>query len=664
MARHKEETSSWEISLDPFAKLTWEDLEEWAGGRIVSRGRSYQRRGAVLDLKRTGDGALVAWVLGSRRYATWVGIQGKNKLESECTCPYSMNCKHAVAAVLEYLHGMRKEIVIGQLEEDDPRIQQLDVLEKEFDIEEYEEGAQEEEENVRVHSRDSKSKTASLRQHLEEQSKAELLSLVIELADTYQEVRQFLKDRRMLAPGQTQKILQTIRREIRGLEEPAWGDYRDGAPEARTERLEAALRALVETGQAGAALPLGQELLHAGSRAIQYEHDGESWDAISACLDILFRALDTASMSPADQVEWALDMALADEYTLCDAGLEYLWEKGYKRSDWSAASDRLAQRLEAIGSPAGEDSFSYRYKRDQIANWLIDALEKAGRQDEIIPLCEREARITFSYNRLVDRLIAARRWEEAGRWCRLGIETAPSRYPGIEAQLREQLQTIYIGSGNAIAGLAIQAEEFFAEPSLSGFQALCKAARKACIGEGVEEWGRHFLETGRRPGVGRKNEIDPEMDWPLPASEVEVPAHPKAFEGPKTELLIRLAIAEKNPDEVLKWYDSASRKRGLFGLYGPNLDTEVAEAVKSAHPDRAIAIWKEAAAEQIARVEVRGYEAAVPYLREIKSAFNRTDRDQEWEEYLASLRQQNRRRPRCLELLDRLERGRRRIIDS
>ena len=214
-------------------------------------------RWAVLDLKRTGDGALVAWVLGSRRYATWVSIQGKNKLESECTCPYSMNCKHAVAAVLEYLHGMRKEIVIGQLEEDDPRLQQLDVLEEEFDIEEYEEGAQEEEENVRVHSRGSKSKTASLRQHLEEQSEAELLSLVVELADTYQEVRQFLEDRRMLASGQTQKILQTIRREISGLEEPAWGDYRDGAPEARMEGLEAALRALVETGQAGGGAATG-----------------------------------------------------------------------------------------------------------------------------------------------------------------------------------------------------------------------------------------------------------------------------------------------------------------------------------------------------------------------------------------------------------------------
>jgi hypothetical protein len=28
---------------DPFADLTWDDLEAWAGSTIVSRGRGYQR---------------------------------------------------------------------------------------------------------------------------------------------------------------------------------------------------------------------------------------------------------------------------------------------------------------------------------------------------------------------------------------------------------------------------------------------------------------------------------------------------------------------------------------------------------------------------------------------------------------------------------------------
>ncbi len=131
-----------------------------------------------------------------------------------------------------------------------------------------------------------------------------------------------------------------------------------------------------------------------------------------------------------------------------------------------------------------------------------------------------------------------------------------------------------------------------------------------------------------------------------------------------TEVLLQLAIAEKKPNEVLKWYDHASREKDAPGLYGFSLDDEVAEAVKSTHPDRAVAIWKEFAEKQIARVQASGYQAAVPYLRKVMNALTRTRRKREWQEYLAALRQQNSRRPRCLEELDRLEGGRRPIIDS
>ncbi|NOQ22068.1 MAG: hypothetical protein GQ565_05385 [Candidatus Aegiribacteria sp.] len=33
-----------------FAGLTWEDIDEWAGDRIASRGRSYQENGYVSAL--------------------------------------------------------------------------------------------------------------------------------------------------------------------------------------------------------------------------------------------------------------------------------------------------------------------------------------------------------------------------------------------------------------------------------------------------------------------------------------------------------------------------------------------------------------------------------------------------------------------------------------
>ncbi len=42
--------------LDRFSDLTWNDIEEWADGKIVSRGKDYQRKGYVTDLVSSSDG--------------------------------------------------------------------------------------------------------------------------------------------------------------------------------------------------------------------------------------------------------------------------------------------------------------------------------------------------------------------------------------------------------------------------------------------------------------------------------------------------------------------------------------------------------------------------------------------------------------------------------
>ena len=261
MARQKKKTTKKQKPSDPFSKLTWEDLEEWAGAVIVGRGRPYQRNGAVENLARTKNGTLVAWVRGTRRYATQVRIEGKKSLESACTCPYWATCKHAVAVVLEYLECLKTDSAIGEIDEDDPRLLRLEAIEDEDD--EFEEFAEEEEEeNGRSgRSKPKKSKTASLRPYLQKQTKADLVALVIELADAHDAVRQLLADRRDVASGQTDKILQTIRREISALEEPVWDDYGNGPSDVNVDRLKAALKGLVQAGQADAALRLGPELL-------------------------------------------------------------------------------------------------------------------------------------------------------------------------------------------------------------------------------------------------------------------------------------------------------------------------------------------------------------------------------------------------------------------
>jgi uncharacterized Zn finger protein len=57
---------------NPWARLTWDDLDRWAGARSISRGRGYQR--AVSELAMSADGQLLAWVQGTHRYATTVEL--------------------------------------------------------------------------------------------------------------------------------------------------------------------------------------------------------------------------------------------------------------------------------------------------------------------------------------------------------------------------------------------------------------------------------------------------------------------------------------------------------------------------------------------------------------------------------------------------------------
>jgi uncharacterized Zn finger protein len=64
--------------------VTWEELEDWAGATIAKRGQAYHRDGRVHELAYIDDGALLAWVQGTARYATLVDYD-EGELYSECT---------------------------------------------------------------------------------------------------------------------------------------------------------------------------------------------------------------------------------------------------------------------------------------------------------------------------------------------------------------------------------------------------------------------------------------------------------------------------------------------------------------------------------------------------------------------------------------------------
>lgn len=115
---------------DMFKQLTWSDIKAWAGINVTSRGQRYQCSLEVQELACTSNSGLLAWVKGTKTYATLVDIE-EEELTSACTCPYEDVFKHAVAVVLEYLEKLNQNIQVPTVAEGDPRLTLLENTQEE-----------------------------------------------------------------------------------------------------------------------------------------------------------------------------------------------------------------------------------------------------------------------------------------------------------------------------------------------------------------------------------------------------------------------------------------------------------------------------------------------------------------------------------------------------
>ena len=640
---------------DLFERLDWDDLEQWAGSKILSRGQGYQRSHRVKELAQTQTGALVAWVYGGQKYATEVDFED-GELISVCTCPYGDNCKHAVAVVLEYLDQLKKNREVLQITGQDQRIALLqgfvDEEDREVDDEEGEEA-----DTIHLASpKSGKSIPPNLKSFIEEQTKEQLITLLKDLSERYPSVREDLQDRQNLSKGSVKRLVSAARKEIHELSSnPGWRNHWNNegyVPDY--SRVKDRLESLLANGHADEVVVLGKELLEAGIRQVEMSDDeGETGIEISSCLDIVFLALPQSSLSPVDQMLWAIDAELKDDYKLC-YGSESFWENEQKASDWSIVADKLITRLSEFKLEKGEDGFSKNYRRDRLSDWIIQALENAGRHEEIIPVCEQEAVKTGSYPRLVDALRKAKRLGEAEQWIFKGIKATQKQWPGIAKQLKDTLREMREKEGDWLKATAFRAEDFIQSSSLPTFQDTKQAAEKAKVWPEVQAAALRYLETGKVP------QSDP--SWPLPETGVKEDRETRKNEFPMIDVLIDIAIEEKRPNDVLKWYDHNKSKKRIFWGGGGYQEDKIAGAVVDLYPDRAIAIWKNLAEKQIALTQPKAYETAALYLKKVHHFLKKLERESDWKSYLSELRQANARKKRLIQILDRLES--RRIIDG
>jgi uncharacterized Zn finger protein len=626
-------------------------LRAWAGEAVFKRGQDYELRGRVRELAATAEGGLVAWVQGSVRYATRVILRA-DQLTSDCTCPYGGTCKHAVAVALAYLNRPEQAPPLPVAAPHDPRLallEQTAAAAAELLVPAAAPAAQ---------PGAGAAQEPTLQAFLVTHTQAELVALLIELAQRFPEVREALAVRQMLASDDAGQLeAEVLGRIIAATAEPGWRNRWDGdGHKPDYAPVYDGLKLLLDQGHADAVVRLGEHLLEAGISQVEQSHDdGETAIAVASCLSVVFRALPASSLEPDEQISWAIDALLRDPYDLCHGARDVL-EQPYPPAAWSMVADGLLSRLASL--PAGAGDFSREYRRRQVADFAILALEEAGRDAEIIPLCEREAEGGSGYQRVVERLLAAGRRAEAEQWARTGIAATARQYPGIASALREMLYTLRGEADDWAMVAALRAEAFFDSPSLGALGALEAAAAQAGVAQAVRLAALHFLETGQLPlrEVRSVGGARPPA-WPLPETGIPAagsqdeakPLRRYPLQFPQLGLLIELAISEGRPAEVLRWYD----RRGAARQAHIN-DDSVADAIAQAYPERAAAIWQGLAEACIAQTNPAAYEEAALFLRKLRRVWAEHGKAAEWRGYVEQLRATNKRKRRLVETLDAL----------
>ncbi len=565
-------------------ELTESDVRRWTDERSFGRGRGYFRGGYILNPRRQGD-TLEARCQGSRPqpYRVEITLGPDGITSGECSCPVGAggHCKHGVALLLTWLHQPDAFLAVEDVET-----------------------------------------------NLERRSKAELVALIRRMLDRYPDLETLL-ELPIVSEGEPPPVdADVIRRQagnaFAGIGYDDWG---------ATYGIAQQLLELVEIGDDYAGRErwrdaatiyqtVAQETLeHYG---MVHDEEGDFHPVVNRCVEGLGECLKATEEE--DVQREVLLRALFDVYR---------WDVDFGGTDmgYQAPSIILEQatpeeKQQVAGwvraaMPAGE-SWSDNYQCQVYGGFLL-SLEKDQMDDEaFLRLC----RETKRWRDLVDRLLALGRMEEA---------VATTREVGDYELLR--LADVFVSHNHADL-----AEELIRERA--------PASRDSRLTVWLKEQARErgdlaealtLAETlfWQQPAVSGYQEL---RDLALPLEqwdELRTATLARLANDERYRLLTEIHLEEGEVDRAL---ETVGQVRGSTWGWGVGqLLIRVAQAAEESRPRKAIRIYVERAEQLIAARGRGNYAEAARYLCRVRDLYHRLDEPKTWEDFIADLREQNRR---------------------
>lgn len=262
----------------------------------------------------------------------------------------------------------------------------------------------------------------------------------------------------------------------------------------------------------------------------------------------------------------------------------------------------LTAYRQAVAARGQEDTFALQYVRERLA--VLD-----GDTERIVALLGGDLTRPHQFVQVAEAMAELGREDEVLAWCERGIAETQGWQT---SRLYELACETHTRRGEPMEVLGLRRSEHERMPSLSSYNRLRRSA------DAVDAWE---IERDAARAVLRERD---------PCSFVE------ALLG--------------DGEAQLAWDTAQTAEQELLGS---DLWLRLAESRQATHPADALAVYQRVADRALEQTDRRAYAAAVRILKRARDAAKAADDLESFRQYIATLREQQRRRPTMIAMLDK-----------
>lgn len=573
-----------------FSDILDEDLlMDLAGDRYYERGVGYFERGRVHSLAQY-DERITAEVHGTEVYQVRLWLED-NELASRCSCPLGVEgafCKHCVAVGLTWIA--------------EPPLYRPDVAAPA---------------RVGITMED-------VHDYLAQQERDTLVRMILNQAMEDTRWREYLlmKAAANRAGGVD---IGTFRRALRSaIAVDGYVDYY--AADGYAEGVETAiygLEDLLNAGYDSDVVTLSEEaiaLLEDAFNAVDDSSGGLSLVA-DQVQDLHYRACEAAQPDPQALAERLFHMELNSGfgffYDALETYAEILGEEG--REAYRELIEAEWKKLPVIGQ---ESDHSFSYRRSQLSRMKESLVSATGDLEELVAVIAQDLSQPFRYQRIAELYQEAGQPNAAIDWAERGFDAFKDSYR--TAQLGDFLITAYEQQGRFDDAVDLVWAEYSDRPSLRLYQKLKQQADKV---HSWSEWRDRALERARQA-----------------ADSTSQQPYARRFSQFKNSLLVEIYLWEGNTDQAWQAAKSGGCSQSLW--------MQLAEARAADHPEDALSVYQPAVEPLIDKTNNEAYREAVELLSKVEGLMKRLNREAEFEQFLAHLSTEYKRKRNFIKLLN------------